>query len=383
MFPFFFSPQKITDYLNCRHNHNNLPDTCNQQNTKEKPFAEVGRLPALDEIITIPKPEFYGVSVCVSNPTSFHTTSPWSTITTDDDGRWATTNPEKDDQKDRNSMIYQHDQKQLARINDAQGGKTDQFSLYSSSPEQMRMQVSEDDEQQNDIETPPIPRFHSPFSDELPCTIPNSYCKCVHIFSVYGTPGIPPKEVPCRVKSPAAPIVTHVAGMTDDEDFLTSKIIQFFEDRKVNPYLGSLPSERVVNYARANFSDQYLRVVGNSPGAWEQFVSRHQDKLTIFCADRNKRIRLIKHCGYEIADDLMKSFRSEKEARIIACLGCVLPSQGCSCTLDSFLDCCTGPTLNVHMEKKPPRGDLKRLVLKNAKIFAFEKSDFKITRIAH
>jgi hypothetical protein len=169
-----------------------------------------------------------------------------------------------------------------------------------------------------------------------------------------------------------------------DEDFLTKKIVEFIEDPENNPYLGSLPSDRVLDYAWTKLMDQYKRVVGSKRfGDW--FVDRHKDKLTIFSDGiNNNKIRLVKHTGFEDADDLMKSFRSEKEARVMACLACVLPAYGCSCTLDYFLGCCTDPTLPVYLEEKekPPRGDLKRLILKQSKTFAFNQNTYTITRIA-
>jgi hypothetical protein len=390
----------------------------NQENTmNNKPAALgslVGSLPAFGDISTISTSDFYGANMFFT-PTSFHS----SPLPTTSDS-WAT-DTEKYEQHKKEDLLQPT--KQVGGVEwSARFSATlkSEFSLYSSSPKRMpssQKQIMQDSDQQSNgtIETTslPPPRIDLPSYDQP--RIPNYHFStnvkhggnifppASHMpanggddFSTYVVSRTPPNEVSSKEKS-AAPAVTHVetpAGMTD-EDFLTKKIIEFLEDREVNPYLGSLPSERVVNYARTKLTDQYLRVVGNSPGDWEQFVDRHQDKLTIFSADRNnKRIRLVKHSGYEIADDLMKSFRSEKEARVMACLACVLPYRHSSCSLNDFLDRCTDPTLGVHMEKKemPPCGDLKRLILKHSKTFAltkirtrspaFEKSDFIITRIS-
>jgi hypothetical protein len=55
------------------------------------------------------------------------------------------------------------------------------------------------------------------------------------------------------------------------KNFLMS-IVKYFEDQEVNPFKGSIPSERVRYYARKHLTDQFIRVVGDSSKKWDEYI---------------------------------------------------------------------------------------------------------------
>ena len=83
---------------------------------------------------------------------------------------------------------------------------------------------------------------------------------------------------------------------TADADELAIKlIVSFMNDTNINPYLGSVPSERIQNIFRNRHGRLYEVVVRSRNSTWPKYIQKHSDVLHQFFVDGKWRMRLLTH----------------------------------------------------------------------------------------
>lgn len=160
--------------------------------------------------------------------------------------------------------------------------------------------------------------------------------------------------------------------------------IHLLENRKVNPFEGSVPLEKIQNIlscSRGPYTDLYHAVVGKGKGKLIQFFNQYPETFEHFGIEDGKwRLRLTRHKNFRFGDQCEKATRQAEVTHLLGALRFYLERQpGYWCKVDDFIEAYEHLPCNVRTPDGslvlplPPRGDLVRFVEKHTDCFRYEK----------
>eukprot|EP01012_Entosiphon_sulcatum_P060216 TRINITY_DN8503_c0_g1_i1.p1 TRINITY_DN8503_c0_g1~~TRINITY_DN8503_c0_g1_i1.p1 ORF type:complete len:420 (+),score=38.47 TRINITY_DN8503_c0_g1_i1:28-1260(+) len=170
----------------------------------------------------------------------------------------------------------------------------------------------------------------------------------------------------------------------EDEQLLTNYVIGFVQSPLINPFNGSVSSERLQSATRLTHTELYKSVVGAQyDNRWHKFIQAHADQFVLFVLPDGKwRIRLSSNANWEEGDKLETDEHTQKDQRIMGALRRFLLAQpsGPHCQVDDFMAFYTDQIMPFDSLAPPipARGDFVRLVKRHKAEFAYDKDHFTI-----
>jgi len=193
-------------------------------------------------------------------------------------------------------------------------------------------------------------------------------------------PAVPPTQAPPFGKGPTR------SNLQELEKQATDIIAGFLSDPAINPYMGSVPLERIQNIFRCRHSELYDQVVGTKHSAWKKYVQRNAEVFAQFSVEEGKwRMRLQSHTDWEKGDLKEEKAKTAWENHLTETLTRYLESLPVrSSSLDSFKDAypqLVEQQLQAGMDVKhytlPHRGDLVRFI-RRSDVFSYDQSSYLI-----
>jgi len=176
-----------------------------------------------------------------------------------------------------------------------------------------------------------------------------------------------------------------------EEEKMTSIVIKCMKNDAINPFQGSIPTERIQNFIHSYYPELYNKVIKKKYNhKWINYLEAHKDVFHLFYVDNDnnnkQRIRLRSNVYWELGDKKEMENKNKMEEFFVKTLTTFLKEKTeHKCKVDEFyqyylLILKKNQDKFIYFRKLPARGDIVRFIKKKYKhLFQYNNKEWEIT----